>query len=73
MNKKQSRFLMYNLFIDFCEKLTMVLCALRSCDTIDWDWYWVIFPILIPWGSALIFLIISGWNSFSNTFDKYGR
>lgn len=33
--------------------LTLIFVTLKLCGVISWSWFWVVFPILLPW---LIFL-----------------
>ena len=38
--------------------LTIVFIALRACDIIDWAWYWLLSPMFICYGAAIITLAI---------------
>ncbi|MBP3673325.1 MAG: hypothetical protein J6J18_05795 [Oscillospiraceae bacterium] len=40
--------------------LTLLFCALRSCDVITWEWYWVISPLIISEVIGIIALIVAG-------------
>lgn len=40
--------------------LTILFCALRACDVITWNWFWVMSPIFISFGLSIILLIIGG-------------
>lgn len=42
--------------------MTLVLVMLKLTDTIDWNWWWVFSPILIPSGVALLLYIIVIWS-----------
>ena len=43
---------------DLCQLLTIVSCALRACDVINWSWFWVLSPIFASWALALVRLVI---------------
>lgn len=34
--------------IGFCGLLTIVFITLKLLDKIDWSWWWVLSPVLIP-------------------------
>lgn len=55
----------------FASLLTIAFIVLKLCKVIDWSWWWVLSPFLIPVGIALIvlavFIIISGSR---NIFDN---
>lgn len=40
--------------------LTILFCALRACDVINWSWFWVMSPIFFSWTLALVALGIVG-------------
>lgn len=44
--------------IGFCGALTIAFVVLKLCKVIDWSWIWVLSPIWIPAGIALIITII---------------
>lgn len=44
---------------NICYTMTMIFCALRACDVVDWKWYQVMFPLIFSWAlgvAALLFL-----------------
>ena len=43
-----------------CYLLTILFCALRACDVIDWPWFLVMSPIFISWVIAIAALVIAG-------------
>jgi hypothetical protein len=40
--------------------LTIVFVTLKLTEVIDWSWWLVILPSIIPFGLALLILIITG-------------
>lgn len=42
--------------IGFVGLLTIVFIVLKLMDVITWSWLWVLSPIWISWGVALIFI-----------------
>lgn len=40
--------------ISFLGLLTIVFIVLKLCDVIDWSWWWVLSPTLIPLGLSLL-------------------
>lgn len=42
------------------ETLTVTFIILKLTDVIDWSWFWVTSPFLIPFSLALIMLITEG-------------
>lgn len=44
----------------FLSILTLIFITLKLLDKIDWSWWWVLSPILIPVGCALIILGLFG-------------
>lgn len=44
--------------IGFIGLLTIVFIALKLMGYITWSWWWVLSPIWISWGIALVFLLI---------------
>ena len=42
------------------ETLMTTFIILKLTDVIDWSWFWVTSPFLIPFSLALIMLIIEG-------------
>ena len=47
-------------YSNFCYFLTMLFCALRACDVIDWPWFLVMSPIFISWIITIAALVIAG-------------
>ena len=46
--------------IGFFGLLTIVFITLKLCKVIDWSWWWVLAPILIPTGLMLCVLLFLG-------------
>jgi len=44
--------------IGFCGLLTIVFIVLKLCGVIEWSWLWVLAPLWIPLGLAIIIFII---------------
>lgn len=44
--------------IGFLGLLTIAFIVLKLCAVIDWSWWWVLSPILIPLGFALLGMVI---------------
>jgi ABC-type antimicrobial peptide transport system permease subunit len=42
--------------IGFVGVLAIVFIVLKLLDVITWSWWWVLSPIWISWGVALIFI-----------------
>jgi len=42
--------------IGFCGLLTLIFITLKLLDKINWSWWWVLSPVLIP--TAIILLIV---------------
>ena len=42
------------------EVLLIVFVILKLVDAIDWSWWWVLSPILIPIGLLIVVLIVFG-------------
>lgn len=42
--------------IGFAGVLAIVFIVLKLLDVITWSWWWVLSPIWISWGLALIFI-----------------
>lgn len=45
--------------IGFCGLLTIAFIVLKLTGYIDWSWWWVWSPLLIPLGLLLCFLAIA--------------
>lgn len=46
--------------IGFLGLLTIVFITLKLTGVINWSWWWVLSPILIPWAIFLAILLIAG-------------
>ena len=44
--------------IGFLGLLTIAFIVLKLCAVIDWSWWWVLSPTLIPLGFALLGMVI---------------
>lgn len=44
--------------IGFCQLLTILFIALKLNGTINWSWLWVLSPLWIPFGVAVVCGII---------------
>lgn len=44
--------------IGFCGLLTIAFIVLKLCGVIEWSWLWVLAPLWIPLGLAIIIFII---------------
>lgn len=42
----------------FCGLLTIVFIVLKLIDIISWSWWWVLSPLWIPVGVAIVVAII---------------
>ena len=47
------------LNVDFLDLLTLTFIVLKLCNVIDWSWWWVLSPTLIPAAILIIVFIIS--------------
>lgn len=45
--------------VGFCGLLTLVFIVLKLCKVISWSWLWVLAPLWIPVGIALVICIIA--------------
>lgn len=43
--------------IDFLGLLTIAFIVLKLCAVIDWSWWWVLSPTLIPLGITLLIML----------------
>lgn len=43
--------------ISFIGLLTVVFIVLKLCGVIAWSWWWVLSPIWIPFGVALVLIV----------------
>ena len=44
--------------ISFLGLLTVAFIVLKLCKVIDWSWFWVLSPVIIPMGIVLFIIII---------------
>ena len=44
--------------IGFLPLLTLVFITLKLCGVINWSWWWVLSPTLIPLGIILVLLVV---------------
>lgn len=44
--------------ISFIGLLTVVFIVLKLCGVIAWSWWWVLSPIWIPFGVALVLIAL---------------
>lgn len=42
----------------FCSLLAILFITLKLLDKIDWSWLWVLSPLWIPLGIALLILLV---------------
>jgi len=40
--------------------LTIVFIVLKLTSNIDWSWFWVLAPTIIPFGIAILILVVIG-------------
>lgn len=45
--------------VGFCGLLTLVFIILKLCKVITWSWVWVLAPLWIPLGLAIVFLVVA--------------
>jgi len=43
----------------FLELLTLTFIVLKLCNVIDWSWWFVLSPILIPISLAIIIIVLA--------------
>ena len=41
----------------FTSVLTLIFIVLKLCNVITWSWWWVLSPIWISWGLALVLIL----------------
>lgn len=46
--------------IGFGSLLAIVFITLKLCHVIDWSWWWVLSPVLIPLALIILFLLAVG-------------
>lgn len=42
--------------MSFCGVLALIFIVLKLCKVITWSWLWVLSPIWISWGLALMII-----------------
>lgn len=58
--KKQSNDGSWAKFLgEFCFTLTLIFCAMRACDVIQWDWYFVLLPTILYWVFCVVTVIVA--------------
>ena len=50
--------------IRFTGLLTVVFITLKLTKVIDWSWWWVMSPLLIPAATVLVLLLVIGVIAF---------
>jgi hypothetical protein len=45
--------------VEFLGLLTIVFITLKLTGVINWSWWWVLSPILIPWAVFLFVFVIA--------------
>lgn len=43
--------------ITFTGALTLIFIVLKLCKVVTWSWWWVLSPIWISWGLALVLIL----------------
>lgn len=43
--------------MSFTSVLTIIFIVLKLCKVITWSWWWVLSPIWISWGLALVLIL----------------
>lgn len=43
--------------ISFVSLLAIVFIVLKLCNVITWSWWWVLAPIWIPFGVAMVLIV----------------
>lgn len=43
--------------IGFTGLLTLIFITLKLCGVISWSWVWVLAPLWISWGLALVIIV----------------
>lgn len=38
--------------------ISILLCALRACDVITLEWYWLMAPIFISWAINILVVVV---------------
>lgn len=60
----------YNyITLRFTPTLTLIFITLKLCKVINWSWWWVLSPLLIPIGIVTILWLVVG---FVKLMEKRG-
>ena len=52
----------YNyITLRFTPTLTLIFITLKLCKVINWSWWWVLSPLLIPIGIVTILWLVVGF------------
>ena len=62
-----------NTSIHFITTLLTIFVVLKLTDNIDWSWWWVLSPLWIPIGLALLVVILVGINNFITNITKLNQ
>ena len=55
----------YNyITLRFTPTLTLIFITLKLCKVINWSWWWVLSPLLIPIGIVTILWLVVGFVKF---------
>jgi len=46
--------------VGLAEVLTLIFVTLKLTDGIDWSWWWVLSPMWITYGLALLIVLVGG-------------
>ena len=53
--------------------LTLIFVTLRLCNVIDWSWWWILSPVWITAGIAILVLIVIAIWELSNSKERARR
>lgn len=59
--------------IGFFSVLGLIFVVLKLTKNIDWSWWWVLSPFLIPIGLLLIIVIIAGFLGIYDNRNMWRR
>ena len=62
-----------NTSMHFTTTLLTIFVVLKLTDNIDWSWWWVLSPLWIPIGLALLVVILVGINNFITNITKLNQ
>ena len=62
-----------NTSIHFITTLLIIFVVLKLTDNIDWSWWWVLSPLWIPIGLALLTIVLVGINNFITNITKLNQ